>query len=79
MKIEVIGPGCPFCRTLYKRVKEVVEEKGIQAEVAHTKDLRTVIKYFPRTPVLLVDGRVAHRGKWLPNKDRIADLLRTVG
>ncbi|MCU0577880.1 MAG: rhodanese-like domain-containing protein [Desulfobacterota bacterium] len=35
MIIEVIGPGCPFCRTLYKRVKEVVSEKGIEADVPH--------------------------------------------
>ena len=75
MKIDVIGPGCPFCRRLYKRVKEVVEEKGAEAQVEHITDLRTALRYFPRTPVLLVDGRIAHRGKRLPTKERVAELL----
>jgi len=75
MKIDVIGPGCPFCRRLYKRVKEVLEERGAEAEVEHVTDLRTALKYFPRTPVLLVDGRIVHRGKRLPPKDRVAEML----
>ena len=75
MKIEVIGPGCPFCRRLYRRVEEVVREKGVDAQVLHTTDLRTALQYFPRTPVLLVEGRIAHRGKRLPAKEQIAELL----
>lgn len=75
MKIEVIGPGCPFCNRLYKRVCEVLEERRIEAEILHVKDLRTALKYFPRTPVLLADGRILHRGKRLPPKERILELL----
>ena len=58
MHIEVVGPGCPFCRKLYQRTREVVEEKGMDAEVRHVTDLKTAMKYFPMTPVLIVDGRV---------------------
>lgn len=75
MLIEVIGPGCPFCRTLYKRVKEVVSEKGIEADVEHVTQLRVVMRHFPFTPVLKVDGQVVHRGKWLPNKEKILALV----
>lgn len=75
MKIEVIGPGCPFCRSLCRRVEEVVREKGVEAEVLHVTDLRSALKYFPRTPVLLVDGRIVHKGKRLPAKERVAELL----
>lgn len=73
--IEVIGPGCPFCRKLYQRTKEVVEEKGLDADVRHVTDLKTAMKYFPMTPVLLVDGHVMHRGKRIPKKNRIAVLI----
>ena len=76
MKIEVIGPGCPFCRKLYQRVQEVVDERGIEADVKHVTDLKTAMRYFPMTPVLLVDGRVMHRGKLLPRKDKLAYLLK---
>ena len=75
MKIEIIGPGCPFCRRLYRRVEEVVREKRVEAEVQHVTDLRTSLKYLLRTPVLLVDGRIVHRGKRLPAKERVAELL----
>ena len=76
MKIEVIGPGCPFCRTLYKRVKEAVAENNITADVTHVTDFKSFMKYFPMTPVMIVDGEVRHKGKWLPNKEKIKRLLR---
>jgi arsenate reductase len=75
MLIEVIGPGCPFCRQLLKRVQEVAAENRIPAQVEHVKDLGTALKYFPRTPVLRVDGEVVHRGKRLPAKEQIAAIL----
>jgi len=75
--IEVIGPGCPFCRKLYQRTQEVVAENGIDAEVRHVTDLKTAMKYFPMTPVLLVDGQVMHRGKRLPKKGKIAALINS--
>ncbi|HQP29865.1 MAG TPA: thioredoxin family protein [Deltaproteobacteria bacterium] len=75
MKIEVIGPGCPFRKTLSKRVNEVVSENGIVAEIEHVTDLKICLKYIPRTPVLAVDGQVRHRGKWLPDKKRLKALL----
>ena len=75
MKIEVIGPGCPFCKILYKRTKEVVKENNMDAEVFHVTDFKLFLKYFPMTPVLIVDGEIRHRGKWLPNKKKILKLL----
>lgn len=75
MLIEVIGPGCPFCRKLYRRTVEVVAEKGIEAEVLHVTDLKTAVRFMPMTPVLRVDGEILHRGKLLPSKERIAELL----
>jgi small redox-active disulfide protein 2 len=75
MLIEVIGPGCPFCRKLYKRTVEVVEERGIEAEVRHVTEMKVAVRYMPMTPVLRVDGEVLHRGKLIPSKDRIAELL----
>ncbi|HNY70016.1 MAG TPA: thioredoxin family protein [Syntrophorhabdus sp.] len=77
--IEIIGPGCPFCKTLYKKVNEVVAEKGIDADIEHVTQLKIVMKHFPFTPVLKVNGKVVHRGKWIPNKDKIFTLISTDG
>ncbi|MDZ7832039.1 MAG: thioredoxin family protein [Desulfobacterales bacterium] len=75
MKIDVIGPGCPFCKTLYKRVNEVMEENNMEADVEHLTNFKSWIKHFPMTPVLIVDGEIRHRGKWLPKKEKILQLL----
>jgi hypothetical protein len=74
---EVIGPGCSFCRDLYRRVREVVAERGMDADIVHVTDLKTVLRYIPFTPVLKVSGRIVHRGKRLPGKDRLWDLIRS--
>lgn len=75
--IEVIGPGCSFCRDLKQRVGEVVAERGMDADIVHLTDLKTVLRYIPLTPVLKVDGRIVHRGKALPEKVRLWDLIRS--
>ena len=75
--IEVIGPGCSFCRDLYRRVGEVVVERGMDAEMVHVTDLKTVLRYIPFTPVLKVDGRIVHREKRLPKKDKLRELIRS--
>lgn len=75
--LEVIGPGCPFCKKLFKRVSEVVDEHHILAEVRHITALKIALKYFPFTPVLTINGQVAHRGKWLPKKEKIIGLIHT--
>jgi small redox-active disulfide protein 2 len=75
MKIEVIGPGCRFCKKLYSLAREVVAEKGIDAEVAHLTELKQVIRYVPFTPVLRINGEVVHRGKFLPSKEKLTAVI----
>ena len=77
--IEVIGPGCSFCRKLLRRVQEVVAEHGIDADIAHVTDLKTVLKYIPFTPVLKVNSIIVHRGKRLQEKEKILELLGKSG
>lgn len=73
--IEVIGPGCSFCKKLYQRVREVAAEQEMDADIVHVTDLKTVLRYIPFTPVLKVNGRVVHRGKRLPGKEKILGLI----
>lgn len=75
MQIEVIGPGCRFCKRLNDLVREVVSEKGVDSEVSYITELKTVIRYVPFTPVLKINGKVVHRGKFLPSKEKIAALI----
>ena len=39
MKVEILGIGCPKCKTLYDNTKKAIDEKGIQAEVHKVEDI----------------------------------------
>ncbi|OPY12554.1 MAG: hypothetical protein A4E69_02143 [Syntrophus sp. PtaB.Bin138] len=75
LTIAVIGPGCSYCKKLYQRVWEVAAGQGMAADIVHVTDLKTVLRYIPFTPVLKVNGRIVHRGKRLPDKGKILELL----
>ncbi|HNW27368.1 MAG TPA: thioredoxin family protein [Spirochaetota bacterium] len=74
-KIEVIGPGCRFCKKLYDLTSDIVKEKGIDAELSHITELKQVIRYVPLTPVLRINGEIVHRGKFLPGKEKLAAII----
>ena len=76
--IEVIGPGCYFCKRLYQQILEVAAEQGIHADIVHVTNFKAVLRYIPFTPVLKVNGRIVHRGKLLPKKDKLLELIRSV-
>jgi small redox-active disulfide protein 2 len=81
MRIEVLGPGCKNCETLYENVLKALNKAGLQgqAEVVKMKD----IDYFMKmgvfaTPGLVVDGLVLSTGMLL-NPDQILEKLRNKG
>ncbi len=76
MHIEVIGPGCSFCKKLHDMVNQAIAEESIDAEVTYITELKKVIRYVPLTPVLIINGEVAHRGKFLPSKEKLAALIK---
>ena len=76
--IEVIDLGCSFCTRLYQRVGDVVAEQDMDADIVHVTNLKTVLRYIPFTPVLKVNGCIVHRGKRLPEKDKLWNLIRFV-
>jgi hypothetical protein len=78
IKIEVIGPGCYFCKRLYQQVREIVAEQCIHADIVHVTNLKTVLRYIPFTPVLKVNDQIVHKGKWLPKKEKLSELIRSV-
>ncbi|MDF2499433.1 MAG: redox-active disulfide protein 2 [Anaerosporomusa subterranea] len=76
MKIEILGPGCQNCITLYKTAKQAAEELGIAAEIVKVKDFKEIMKYgVMSTPALVIDGVVKVAGK-VPNKEEIKAMLK---
>jgi len=71
MKVQIIGIGCARCNELEKRVRDVLAELNIAAEVEHVKDLKLFASLGVfMTPGLAVDGRVVSQGK-VPSRDEL--------
>ncbi len=79
LEIRVLGTGCPNCERLMKEVREVLEERGIDADLEHVRDLREIADYGPlATPALVINGRVVSAGR-VPERVRIMEWLEEVG
>lgn len=76
MEIKVLGPGCAKCSKTEKLVREVVNEKGIDATIEKVTDMMQIASYGVfGTPSVLVDGEVKCTGK-VPKKKDIETWLK---
>ena len=76
MEIKVLGPGCPNCSMMEELVKKAIKELGIEATVEKVSDIKEIMKYTMSTPALVVNGKLRHAGKPLPNLEKVKDLIR---
>ena len=75
MNIQVLGTGCTKCKSLEKAVREVVEENGIDATVTKVDDIIEIMNFnVLTTPALVIDGKVAIKGR-VPSNSELKDLL----
>jgi small redox-active disulfide protein 2 len=79
MEIKVLGPGCPNCHMLEETVRKAVKELGIDAKIEKVTDMVAIMKYTMSTPGLVVNGKVKHRGKPLPNLEKVKSLIKEEG
>ncbi len=75
MEIKVLGPGCPNCEEMKRRVEQAIKELGINATVEKVTDMAEIMKYTMSTPGLVIDGKLLHAGKPLPPFEKIKSLL----
>lgn len=76
MKIKILGPGCMNCEKLFQTTIDALAELNIAADVEKVSDLREIQKYIMMTPGLVVDEKVVHQGKPLPDKEKVKKLLQ---
>ncbi|MBN1444587.1 MAG: TM0996/MTH895 family glutaredoxin-like protein [Candidatus Omnitrophica bacterium] len=66
MKIEILGTGCPKCKTLTANAETAVKELGIEAEIVKVTQLKDIMSHkVMLTPALVVNGTVKSAGKIL--------------
>ncbi len=76
MEIKVLGPGCANCHKMEALAKTAVKELGIDAKIEKISDIQEIMKYTMSTPGLVVNGKLKHAGKPLPNIEKVKTLIR---
>jgi small redox-active disulfide protein 2 len=75
--VEVLGPGCQKCQYVEKVVREVIRERGIDAEVRHVTDYGEIVsRGVLSTPGLAIDGVVVLSGR-VPTREQVAGWLQS--
>lgn len=76
MDIKVLGPGCANCHRIEEMAKKAVAELGIEATIEKITDIAEIIKYTMSTPGLVINGKLRHSGKPLPDIEKVKELIR---
>ena len=76
MEIKVLGPGCPNCQELERRVRDALSQLKIEANIEKVTDFKDISKYIMMTPGLVINEKVKHSGKPLPNVEQIEGWIR---
>lgn len=76
VSVKVLGPGCANCKRLEERVRHVVSERGLAAEVEKITDYAQMMRWnLMQTPGLVVDDVLVVSGR-VPTEEEIAGWLR---
>ena len=71
LDIKIIGKGCPNCIKLENLCKEIISEKGWEANIEKITDINKFQDYGVfMTPGLVVNGKVISQGK-IPVKNTL--------
>lgn len=66
MKIQILGTGCPKCRTLTANAEQAVAELGIAANVEKVEKIVDIARMgVMMTPALAIDGTLKSSGHLL--------------
>jgi small redox-active disulfide protein 2 len=68
--IQILGTGCPKCKTLTQHTEEAVKQLGIDATIEKVEKIPDIMKFgIMTTPGLVIDGVVKSAGKLLSVED----------
>lgn len=74
-KLQVLGTGCPKCKTLAENTETAAKNLGIEYEIEKVTDINQIMAMGVMiTPALAVDGEVKVTGK-VPSPEEIQPHL----
>lgn len=69
-RIQILGTGCPKCKTLAAHTEEAVKALGLEASIEKVEKITDIMKFgVMTTPALVVDGQVKSAGRLLSVED----------
>lgn len=69
-KIQILGSGCPKCKTLMANAEAAATALGVEAQFEKVEKIADIMKFGVMvTPALVVDGVVKSAGKVLSAED----------
>lgn len=72
-KVEIFGTGCPNCQKTADKIKKVIEEMDLDAEIVKVEDMNEITERgVMLTPAVAVDGDMKVTGK-VPAEEDIKD------
>lgn len=78
MTVKILGVGCPKCKTLEARVKNVASQHEITCEIQKVTDLTQIMSYgVMMTPGLVINEQLKSAGA-IPGDVQILQWLREV-
>lgn len=74
-KIQILGTGCPKCKTLAENAEAAAKELEIEYQVEKVTEINEIMKFGVMvTPALAIDGQVRLTGK-VADVDAIKRML----
>lgn len=71
MEIRILGPGCPRCREVEKRIINALAELNVGADVQKVTDIKKIAEYrIYATPGFVINGKVKSSGR-IPSPEEI--------
>jgi small redox-active disulfide protein 2 len=63
LNIKILGAGCPKCRRLEEKVKELISANNMTAEIEKVTDINDMMKYnIMMTPGLVINEKLRSTG-----------------
>jgi small redox-active disulfide protein 2 len=76
MNIKILGTGCSKCVNLENKVREIVKQNSIDAEVTKVSAIQDIMKYgIMSTPGLVINEKVVSFGS-VPKDNQILQWIK---
>jgi small redox-active disulfide protein 2 len=73
--LQILGPGCPKCKTLAENTEAAAKGLGIEYQIEKVTEINQIMAHgVMMTPALVVDGQVKVVGK-VPSPEEIKKYL----